>query len=212
MKSLESFKSRKFGSILKCNYSLWQCCDRHRIEHEGTNIVQLVQILNPTSEAGRTSRRGTMAGIFQTLSTYADNASNNLVQTFNQMTLEKWIRIVIIVGAYALLRPYIMKLGTRLQMRQYEKEAEVAEAEAAKKAQMSPNQLRGFAEIPDDTDDEGEGGGVTTQASTAADWGKKARRRQRQVIKKMIDVEEERLREAQADEEDKDIEEFLVPE
>jgi hypothetical protein len=151
-----------------------------------------------------------MAVLSQTLSSYASNASNNIAETFSRMTMEKWIRIVIIVGAYALLRPYLMKLGARLQQRQHEKEDEADQA----KAQMSANQLRGIAEIPDDTDDEADGdssNGVTAQ-STAADWGKKARRRQRRVLKQLIDAEDERLRQAQEDDEDKDIEEFLIPE
>jgi hypothetical protein len=152
-----------------------------------------------------------MADIFQALSNYANNASGNLVDTFSRMTLEKWIRIVVIIGAYALLRPYLMKLGAWSQLRQHEKEAEATGAEAVAKAQMSPNQLRGIAEIPDDTDDEADVSNATAQTS-AADWGKKARRRQREVLKKMIDAEEERLRQAQEDDEDKDIEEFLVPE
>ncbi|CRJ86987.1 hypothetical protein BN1723_000215, partial [Verticillium longisporum] len=49
-------------------------------------------------------------------------------------------------------------------------------------------------------------------AATGADWGKKARRRQREVLKMMMDAEEERLAQEQEDEEDKDIEEFLIKE
>lgn len=86
-------------------------------------------------------------------------------------------------------------------------EAEEARSEAAAKAKMSANELRGRVQVPDDTDDEDEG----SQAS-GPDWGKRARRRQREMIKKLLAAEEQRLRESQEELEDKDIEEFLVKE
>lgn len=91
-------------------------------------------------------------------------------------------------------------------MKAHEEEAARAEAEA--KAKISPNELRGQVDIPEDTDDEDE----TTAKSSGPDWGKKARRRQRDVIKKLLDAEEQRLRENQEELEDKDIEEYLVKE
>ena len=87
-------------------------------------------------------------------------------------------------------------------------EREAAEAETAAKAAISPNELRGRVNIPEDSESEDEGAeGVS---SSGADWGKKARRRQRTMIKKMLDAEEKRLQETKEEEEDKDIEEFLV--
>jgi hypothetical protein len=105
-----------------------------------------------------------------------------------------------------LLRPYLIKLGGRAQMQSHEEESERAEAEA--KAKISPNELRGRVEIPEDTDEEDE---ATAEAS-GPDWGKKARRRQREMIKKLLEAEEQRLQENQEELEDKDIEEFLVKE
>ena len=105
-----------------------------------------------------------------------------------------------------LLRPYLVKLGMRAQMNAHEQEE--ARAEAEYKAKISANELRGHVDIPDDTDDEEE---ATAEAS-GPDWGKKARRRQRDMIKKLLDAEEQRLRENQEELEDKDIEEFLVKE
>ncbi|KUI52578.1 hypothetical protein VM1G_06812 [Cytospora mali] len=136
--------------------------------------------------------------------------TRNLRGSLEGMSPEKWIRIVIVVGAYVLIRPYILKLGGKVQMAQHEKEAAAAEAEAEAKAKakMSPNQLRGHTvNVPEDSDDsEAEEEG---QAS-ATDWGKKARRRQRTMIKKILNAEEKRLRELQEDDEDKDIQEFLT--
>lgn len=94
-------------------------------------------------------------------------------------------------------------------MKAHEAEETRAEAEAQAKAKISPNELRGRVEIPDDTDDEEQG---ATGTASGPDWGKNARRRQREVIKKLLDAEEQRLRESLEEEEDKDIEEFLVKE
>lgn len=91
-------------------------------------------------------------------------------------------------------------------MKQHEEES----AEALR-GTISPNELRGqkaMVRLPgedsDSEDDEANG------ESSAADWGKKARKRQRMVIKKLIEAEEDRLRESKEEEEDKDIEEFLL--
>ncbi|KAI0848644.1 DUF1531-domain-containing protein [Daldinia vernicosa] len=131
-----------------------------------------------------------------------DRFSNNVSESFSSMTPKDWIRLVIIVGAYALLRPYIIKYGAKHQEKQLEKQ--FAEEEA-KQAEISPNQLRGEIGIPDDSDDDEE-----QAETTASDWGKKARKRQRNMIKKLLDAEEKRLQELQEDEEDKDIEQYLV--
>lgn len=135
-----------------------------------------------------------------------DRFTTNMRATLDGMSPEKWIRLVMIVGAYMLLRPYLIKLGGKSQMKQHEKEAAEAEAEAKEKAKMSPNELRGHkVEIPEDSDDEEAEG-----EATATDWGKKARRRQRNMVKKILEAEEKRLQDLQDDDEDKDIQEFLT--
>lgn len=94
-------------------------------------------------------------------------------------------------------------------MKQHEKEAAETKAEEEKQAKMSPNELRGYKEIPEDSDDEG-GEGQAEAQTTSTEWGKKARKRQRHMIKKILDAEEQRLQELQDDDEDKDIQEFLT--
>ncbi|KAJ9148430.1 hypothetical protein NKR23_g5132 [Pleurostoma richardsiae] len=145
-----------------------------------------------------------MDGIVNLASTASERFTRNVSAGLAQMSPEKWIRLVIIVGTYMLLRPYLMKLGAKAQMRAHEKEEE----EAAAAAKISPNELRGqkIAAVPEDSDDEEAGEGQPT----GADWGKKARRRQREMVKKILDAEERRLQQEQEDEEDKDIEEFLT--
>lgn len=151
-----------------------------------------------------------MDQIFNFFFVIYDRFTSNLRGSLEGMSPEKWIRIVIVVGAYVLIRPYLLKLGGKVQMAQHEKEAEAtkAEEEAKAKAKMSPNELRGHTvQVPGDSDDsEAEEEG---QAS-ATEWGKKARRRQKTMIKKILNAEEKRLRELQEDDEDKDIQEFLT--
>lgn len=153
-----------------------------------------------------------MDGILNLLYIAYERFTRNLRGTLEGMSPEKWIRIVIIVGTYMLVRPYLLKLGGKAQMNQHEKEAAEAEAEAEAKAKLSPNELRGHKiQIPEDSDDsDAEGDEGKKSSSSAADWGKKARRRQRTMIKNLLDAEEKRLQELQEDDEDKDIEEFLT--
>ncbi|KAK0719930.1 protein trafficking Pga2 [Lasiosphaeris hirsuta] len=146
------------------------------------------------------------------VSTLANRIMANLRGSLENMSPEKWIRLVIIAGAYALLRPYIIKLGGRAQMNLHEQEAAEEMLPPGKKAAISPNELRGRVQLPEDSDsdEDEEDTGATTGHSSATDWGKKARRRQRDMIKKLLDAEEKRLQETKDEEEDKDIEEFLV--
>ncbi|KAK1491939.1 trafficking PGA2 [Colletotrichum cuscutae] len=147
-----------------------------------------------------------MSAVINLLNTIWTRFSTNLRGTLEGMSAEKWIRLVIIVGAYCLLRPYLMKLAGSSQMKQHETKPE--DEFDGPKAKVQPNTLRGQVDIPEDSDDEGTS--QATGATTSTDWGKKARKRQRDVLKKMIDAEEKRLAELQEDDEDKDIEEFLV--
>ncbi|KAK3325527.1 protein trafficking Pga2 [Apodospora peruviana] len=149
-----------------------------------------------------------MDGVVDVAKMVGNRFTTNVQSGLANMSPEKWIRLVIIAGAYMLLRPYIIKLGAKAQMKAHEKEE--AEAEEAAKAQISPNELRGQAvKIPEDSDDEDD---YATAEATGPDWGKKARRRQRTMIKKLLEAEERRLEESKEEEEDKDIEEFLIKE
>lgn len=149
-----------------------------------------------------------MDGIYDTAAMIGNRVKNNLGSSFTNMTAQQWIRLVTLVGAYMLLRPYLLKLAERTQRKQLEKEEAEREAEAAQqRAAISPNELRGRRiEIPDDSDSDDD----NNKKPAVAEWGKKARRRQRAMARRMIEENENRLAEAQGDEEDKDIEEFLV--
>lgn len=98
----------------------------------------------------------------ETIRTYASNLVNNLHGSFARLKPEGWIRLVWIVGAYLLLRPYLVKLGARQQQKQHEE---------ATPAQLHPNELRtGKKMAPQSKPDP-----VDHTPTEPADWGNKAR-------------------------------------
>jgi Protein trafficking PGA2 len=145
------------------------------------------------------------------LVTWYNNFIRNAVHMWDGMTLIKYIRLIAVLGAYMLLRPYLMKLGAKLQAKEHEKELDPYEIatkdEQGNTKKLSPNNLRGIdgKEVTlEDSESEEEATGADVK------WGKKARKRQRAVIKKVLEDEERIRRELQEDEEDKDIMEYLV--
>ncbi|KAH8682902.1 protein trafficking Pga2 [Tricladium varicosporioides] len=147
-------------------------------------------------------------GFIAQVQQWGNNLVRNSIHSFDGMRVKDWIRMVAIVGAYLLIRPYLMKWGAKIQEKQHNKEIDADEV-AGPKAKVSPNVLRGHGgkevEIPD-SDSEGEAEGE----ATGAQWGKKARKRQRAYDKKLLAEVEERRRQLQEDDEDKDIMEYLV--
>ncbi|PNY26553.1 PGA2-like protein [Tolypocladium capitatum] len=138
---------------------------------------------------------GKLAGRF---AEYGHNARNNLSNTFTDMSPQSWIRLIVIVGGYMLLRPYIMKLGSKNAVKMMEEEDAKSKAKDKIDPDMTPNEFRGIKEKLYQAEDEGDG--------TGADWGQKARARQRQMLKDLLEAEERRRA---AENEDADIQEFL---
>jgi hypothetical protein len=99
------------------------------------------------------------------------------------------------------MRPYLMKIGAHLQARGLEKEGARMQEE---RAAMDANDLRKAAavKIPgvDSSDDEEE--------DREGEWGRKARVRQRKIVKKAMERHEEMLS-MKGHESDKDIEDLL---
>ncbi|KAF4119697.1 Protein trafficking PGA2 [Geosmithia morbida] len=128
---------------------------------------------------------------------YGQRFSNNLQSAFEDMGPKEWLRLVIIAGGYMLFRTQIMRWLGRRQLDEMEKQ------DAKEKvAKISPNELRG-AKAPgdelDDLDNE-------DAQATSADWGSKARTRQRLMLKQLMEAEERRKQE---EDDDKDIADLL---
>lgn len=137
--------------------------------------------------------------------------TENLKANWNNPSTLKWIRLIAIVGAYILFRPYVLKLSGKSQKDQFEKQGEEAQTQAA----IAANEIRNptlakkqkmLKEAREQMEGIEEG---TGSGSGTGDWGSKARLRQRGVLKDMLEREEKRLEEVQGDDDDEDIKEFL---
>ncbi|KAI9803437.1 MAG: hypothetical protein M1833_000956 [Piccolia ochrophora] len=144
-----------------------------------------------------------MAIPMSTFQTWTANARNNLSSTVSRLTVQDYIRLTVIVGAYCLLRPYLIQLGARFQAKDHEREIEPSEKDALA-VEVGSDGQKARVEIPEDTDEED--GGDSADVS----WGTKARRRQRAVVRRLLEAEEKRKAEEEEERDDKDIEEFLV--
>ncbi|KAL7797594.1 trafficking PGA2 domain-containing protein [Trichoderma ceciliae] len=152
-------------------------------------------------DAGQASLNS-LGSIVAQLSQYGQNASNNLQKGFSDMSTKGWLRLIMVVCTYLLIRPYVIKYSTKYAVNKLE-EQDVKDKKQAKEAvaKMSPNDLRGLnsaAEADVDVDEGADG--------SSADWGSKARVRQRKMLRKMLEVEEQRRWE---DEDDEDIRDLL---
>jgi Protein trafficking PGA2 len=127
------------------------------------------------------------------LSTWKGNFIRNTSSSFNRMTAKNWLRLVIIVCTYCLIRPYILKLGAKVQESYLEKEAKESDE---KWAAMHPNDLRAGGrknvDIPGvESEDEGEDG--MNEVVVKGEWGRKARVRQRKIVRKAMEIHEANL-------------------
>jgi len=115
------------------------------------------------------------------------------------MTTKNWLRLTVIVCSYLLLRPYLLQLAGKVQESYMEKEA--AKMGMGPGTKINANDLRGgkMIEIPGvDSDSE----------EDKEEWGRKARVRQRKVVKKAMAIHEKNLRVQEMDS-DEDISDLL---
>lgn len=127
---------------------------------------------------------------------YLKNFYHNVTHILDDMDATRWLRLVAIVGAYLLFRPLILKFGAKVQEAEHEKEVKFEE-EKKKKAKISANALRG-----NDSEDDEEEVEVT---GAEPQWGKKARKRSKKVVREILEAQERLLEE----DDNEDIKEFL---
>ncbi|KAI9750015.1 MAG: hypothetical protein M1815_002063 [Lichina confinis] len=134
---------------------------------------------------------------------------HNLTDTVTRLTIKDYLRLLIIVCGYALLRSYLVKLGGWFQARDHDRA--IATEEASSEAAVSPNSLQAQVVIPDNTDDEDEHEhDDRDDAVKKLDWGRQARQRQRRMLRKLLEAEEKARQEAADADSDREIEEFLI--
>jgi hypothetical protein len=62
--------------------------------------------------------------IFDNLNIAKDRLINNSIASVEGMTAQRWIRIIVIIGGYMLLRPYLLSFAAKKQKAQFEKDAD----------------------------------------------------------------------------------------
>ena len=134
---------------------------------------------------------------------YAKNFGDQLKSTYKRLTAPEYIRLIIIVGAYAFLRPHLIQLGARFQAKDHERELDPNEINSM--AATESTSFKDKVHVPEDTDSESE-----DEARKGTDWGKKARRRQRKMVRDLLAADEKRMKEDEETISDKEIEEFLL--
>jgi hypothetical protein len=135
--------------------------------------------------------------IFARLKIYWGNLTTQTHNAFERMQPQDYIRLVVIIGAYALIiRPLLLKLGAKHQAMQHETDAKEGQAD---------HDIREKIAIPgvdsDSESDEEDGKADAVQG----EWGRKARVRQRKVVRKALELKEQ----VGLEEDCADIKEFL---
>jgi hypothetical protein len=108
--------------------------------------------------------------VFENLALAKDRLIDNSLKSFEDMTAQRWIRIIVIIGGYMLLRPYLLGFAAKRQQKQLEQEAE--ELGLERDAGPNANSLRGGKKTSG-------GGKVLGEVQDDGDAGNKATTRQR---------------------------------
>ncbi len=72
---------------------------------------------------------------------WKDRLVNNSVQSWEEMSAQRWIRIIVLVGAYMLIRPYLLAHAERSRKKREAKEA--ADLGLDVETELSANDFRG---------------------------------------------------------------------
>ncbi|KAH9875450.1 hypothetical protein J1614_004942 [Plenodomus biglobosus] len=83
----------------------------------------------------------TLDFILENVGIWKDRLVNNSIKSFEDMTVQRWVRIIAIVGGYMLIRPYLLKGAANRQKAAMAKEAEELGLETS--AEANANDFRG---------------------------------------------------------------------
>jgi hypothetical protein len=126
-----------------------------------------------------------------TLKTWAQNISTNTHESFARLGPKDYFRIVIVIGAYALIiRPFLVKLGERAQRKQHERDAEDSTLLTEIDPRTGMPRKMAIPGVDSDSDEDEDGVKADPQIG---EWGRKARLRQRKVVRTAMEISEGRL-------------------
>jgi hypothetical protein len=92
---------------------------------------------NTTAMADEVSFNALVANLVE----WKDRLVNNSVKSWEEMSAQRWLRIVVIVGAYLLVRPYLLSHAERSRKKREAKEA--ADLGLDADTELSANDFRG---------------------------------------------------------------------
>ncbi|RKF59286.1 putative trafficking pga2 [Erysiphe neolycopersici] len=131
-----------------------------------------------------------------------DNLVRNVTGMWDGMGPRDYIRIVIIVGAYLLIRPYLLKFAAKIQAKEYAKHNS-GKNKLSETGKITPNDLRdGGQKKVDKT----ESVGITSGAG----WGENARRRQKEEKTKSSKQQEQQTLDVNDEKKEIKILDYLV--
>jgi hypothetical protein len=142
--------------------------------------------------------------IAATLNTWMNNFTNQTHSAFARLTPKDIFRMIAVVGAYALIiRPLLIRLGAKIQAQQHERDSKDTpeEVQTIDPRTGLPRKMA-IPGVDSDSDEDMEGIKADPQVG---EWGRKARLRQRRIVRKAMEVREGELL---ADDDD-DIKEYL---
>lgn len=134
--------------------------------------------------------------VFDNLALAKDRLVDNSIKSFEGMTAQRWIRIIVIIGGYMLLRPWLLKFAADRQKKQFESEAD--ELGLSESRGPNANDLRGGKAKKGSNVGEGKVIGEVKEESK----NDKAKAKQRKNVEK-------KLMEAEEIQEERQIRQFL---
>lgn len=134
---------------------------------------------------------------------FGSRLANNTQESFASMTGQQWIRLMVIVCGYLLIRPYLLKAAEKHSIKQLEKQHK------QDRAKISANEIRGVQEQLDALEEESAAEEVQIEEAPAvkpkskdAERGDMAKARQRLVMKKLLEAGERKRGGDSSDDED----------
>ncbi|POS83851.1 hypothetical protein EPUL_005328 [Erysiphe pulchra] len=131
-----------------------------------------------------------------------DNLVRNVTGMWDGMRPRDYIRIIVIVGAYLLIRPYLLKFAAKIQAKEYVKRNSEKNKQF-ETVKISPNDLRDGGQTKAN---EAESVGTTSGAG----WGDNAKKRQKNSETKSLKQQEQQIPDVNNEKKDVNILDYLV--
>lgn len=138
-----------------------------------------------------------------------NNFVRNVAGMWDGMRLRDYIRIIVIVGAYLLVRPYLLQLAAKIQAKEYAKRESQASHQSSNQAKISPNYLR-HAKTPPRASEKTKVDYEGESIASGTKWGQKSMKRKVQPPNHSTEACEQIGQELNKETHDEGIYKYLV--